>query len=98
MFEESVIDQVQHNAMLASSVLSALAGQSNCHSPSVIISQTQATLGEIEYGGKIFRLNTPVVVSFFVEDALYYCEYASLSILSFGRSRNEAVRSFCEDF
>ena len=63
-----------------------------------VVSENQATLREIEHAGKIFRLNGPIVVSFFEEDALVYCEYAPLSILSFGRSRDDAARSFCEDF
>ena len=64
----------------------------------MVQSQAQATLAEIEHDGKIFRLNAPIVVSFFVEDALFYCEYAPLSILSFGPSQSDAVLSFCEDF
>jgi len=64
----------------------------------MVQSQAQATLTEIEHDGKVFRLNAPIVVSFFAEDALFYCEYAPLSILSFGPSQSDATHSFCEDF
>ncbi len=46
----------------------------------------------------VFRLNEPILVSLSYEDGLWYCESKELSILSFGKSEEEALESFREDF
>jgi hypothetical protein len=66
--------------------------------PRVMPSQIHATLSKVEQNGRVFRLNTPILVNLFVEDALHYCEHPPLSIMSFGPSQSDAVHSFCEDF
>jgi len=55
-------------------------------------------LDEVRFDGKIFQLNSPIFVTVYVEDGVWYCENTDFSSLSFGATAEEAVHSFCEDF
>jgi hypothetical protein len=55
-------------------------------------------IAEVRNAGRIFRLNDPILVSEFCENAIFYCESKRLSILAFGHTQNEARRAFHEDF
>jgi len=81
----------------ASSTLSVWSPQS-ASLPQVVIGPNELRIREIRHRAKIFRLKDAIAVPHFCEDALYYCEYKPLSILSFGRSLDAAIRSFHEDF
>ena len=56
------------------------------------------SLPVIKYCRTIFRLNSPVEVSLYVEDGLWNCESAQFSSLVSGNSPERALHCFCEDF
>jgi len=56
------------------------------------------TIAEVENAGRIFRLNEPILVSEFCDNAIFYCESKPLSILAFGHTIAEARQAFQEDF
>jgi hypothetical protein len=55
-------------------------------------------LDDIKFADTIFRLNAPISVTIYEEDATWYCENQDFSSLTFGSTAQEAVQSFCEDF
>lgn len=55
-------------------------------------------LNEIEVGGRLFRLRQPVDVTVSVEDGLWINETKALSIVAVGDTKDEALRSFRDDF
>jgi hypothetical protein len=52
----------------------------------------------LQDGANIFHLRTPIQVEVAEEDGLWHCESASLGIVAAGPSREDALRSFIEDF
>jgi hypothetical protein len=81
------------------SVLPVLSSQqSSASQVSIIVTDSQAILGEVKASGRVFRLNEPLAATLSFENGLCYCEFKPLSILAFGRSRQEAINSFCDDF
>lgn len=63
-------------------------------------SQIDWPLREVEYGRKIFELNTPVhvLLSLDFDNGMWVCENKALSILAFGSDISKAIHSFSEDF
>lgn len=53
---------------------------------------------ELQDGGNIFHLRTPIRVEVAVEDGLWHCESTTLGIVAAGQSQEDAFRSFTEDF
>jgi hypothetical protein len=62
------------------------------------LSRAKVRLDEITYDGTVFKLNTTIEVSLYVEDGLWNCEYQPFSSLSSGPTPEQALYSFCEDF
>jgi len=80
-------------------ILPALSAQlQGSYVPQVVSTSAQVIFREIKFGTRLFRLNEPLAASVSCENGYYYLESKQLSILAFGRSRDEATKSFCEDF
>jgi hypothetical protein len=62
------------------------------------LSRFSISLEELRFNGTVFRFNAPVEFVLFVQDGAWNCENPDLSILAFGATVEEAVRSFSEDF
>jgi len=62
------------------------------------LSRIQTRLDEIKYDGTVFKLNSTIEISLYLEDGLWNCEYLPFSSLSFGPTPEQALYSFCEDF
>src|SRR5271157_154305 len=62
------------------------------------LSKIQTRLDEIKCGGTVFRLNSTIEISLYMEDGLWNCEYEPFSSLSSGPTPEQALYSFCEDF
>jgi len=74
------------------------AASAQLESPPVQIQPTHAVLLEVEYGGRIFRLNEPIYLSRYAENGYIYLESKPLSIIAYGQSAVLAVNSFQQDF
>jgi hypothetical protein len=77
-------------------VLSAASAQ--LEPSSVVMQPTHAVLLQVQYSGRIFRLNEPIYLVRYAENGYIYLESKLLSIIGYGRSERDAVNSFCEDF
>jgi hypothetical protein len=55
-------------------------------------------LEHVQFGGKTFRLNSPISLLLYEEDGGWCCENSDFMSLTFGATAREAVYSFCEDF
>lgn len=64
----------------------------------IAVQPSHAVLLEVPYHGRLFRLNHPVYLSRFAEDGYIYFAAPELSLLSYGRSEEEATKSVFEDF
>ena len=72
--------------------------QTSGNVPSLVFEPGFQILNEIEVGNRLFRLRAPIDVRVALEDGLWINEAGPLSILAFGDTRGEALRSFCDDF
>jgi hypothetical protein len=55
-------------------------------------------LSDISAGGQNFVFNEPLMVALSRENGLWNCSAEKLSLFAFGNSREEAQRSFAQDF
>jgi hypothetical protein len=53
---------------------------------------------DLQDGGNVFHLRTPIQVEVAVENGLWHLESTTLGIVAAGPSREDALRSFTEDF
>jgi hypothetical protein len=95
MPQTSEILRAQNNCYILGVVSAA---SSQLVNGSINIYPTWGMLLEISEGGRIFRLNQPLVITRFAESGYICLEHKELGILSFGRSEAEAVNAFREDF
>jgi hypothetical protein len=68
------------------------------HAVPIVLDDTRALVTEVQHNGRVFRLKEVLVLARSAENGLIYFESEPLSILSYGRSPDEAIQSFCEDF
>jgi len=54
-------------------------------------------LPELRFDGTVFELIPPVELTLYREDGGWTCELSKFSIVAFGKTPEEAVRSFSED-
>jgi hypothetical protein len=74
------------------------AASAQLETPSVQIQPTHAVLLQVEYNGRIFRLNEPIYLTRYAENGYIYLESKRLSIIAHGTSPLDAVNSFQQDF
>jgi hypothetical protein len=74
------------------------AASAQLETASVMIQPTFAVLLEVQHHDRIFRLNTPIYLTRYAENGYIFLESKVLSIIAYGRSEQEAVESFREDF
>jgi hypothetical protein len=55
-------------------------------------------LADVPFGGRVFRLKSPIDLDLYEQDGSWCCENKDFSSLTFGGTAQEAVYSFCEDF
>lgn len=55
-------------------------------------------LDEIAFDGVRFCLNNPIEVELYQEDGLWYSEFEPLGILASGKTKEQAMLSFYQDF
>jgi hypothetical protein len=73
-------------------------GQRSGSALPIVTTGNEVRFPEIRHRGVIFRLKESLVVPYFYDEGLFYCQYKPLSILSFGNTLEDAARSFQEDF
>jgi len=59
---------------------------------------TLVLLDEIWSSDRVLKLRNPVQADMYWADELWTCELASLRIMGYGESKEQAVKDFCEDF
>jgi hypothetical protein len=62
------------------------------------LSRFGISLDTLAFNGAVIDLKPPVEFDLFMEDDLWNCQSEALSILAFGTTVEEAIKSFSEDF
>jgi hypothetical protein len=62
------------------------------------LSRFGISLDTLAFNGAVIDLGSPVEFDLFMEDDLWNCQSEELSILAFGTTVEEAIKSFSEDF